>query len=753
MAAQTSSHCPDWEQLEAVFSADEPNPALSKHLDACLSCRERFAELRANNQLLQDVRAASRTWAGSPVESDVDVCRTSVPIGGYELVGEIHRGGQGVVYKAVHLATRRTVAVKVLAEGRLALPARHQRFQREIEVVAALRHPSIVTVYDSGLTADGRLFFAMELVDGLPLHEYVGKTAPRPSVPLPIDDALPLLCAICDGVNHAHQRGVIHRDLKPSNILVDVDQCPHIVDFGLAKAVGDESVIRQQSLVTAAGQFMGTLAYAAPEQFRGDPNAVDVRTDVYALGVILYELLTGRLPYPPSTTLSDTIRAITDVDPPPPSLSPSASSTGSAHRPPSGLNDDVVTIVLKALAKDPQRRYQTAGALAEDIRRYLRGDPIDARRDNAWYVFRKTIRRHRLPAAILSVFVVLLLAFGVGMSLMYRRTKLEAEKARQIKVFLEDTLGSVEPTAHGAEVTVPQILDEAVHWVEIALRGQPEIEASLRTTIGNSYRTLGLYDAAESQLTLAFEIHRRLFGQEHPLVAQSLNALGALARDRGDYDRAVDLIQRGLAMRRLLLGDQHFEVSVSLQNLASVFVRKADFASAEGLLRESLAVRLRLLTERHADIAMSQFQLAEVLRNGDHLIEAEELHRSAYQTRRTLLHDKHPDVERSLLALARTLMARGLWDEAEAMLRECVDRQRRTPRGDRSRLAEARGELGFCLASLGCLEEAEPLLLESYDHWRTTVGGENATTVEARRRLVSLYEQWGRSDLADRYGG
>jgi serine/threonine protein kinase len=749
MCAHASITCPDWEQLEAALAASERDPVLATHLETCSDCRERLAELRANNRLLQDVLAASRTW-----NSGIDGAVSQVPaqINGYELLGEIHHGGQGIVYKGVQLATRRTVAIKVLLEGRWAMPTRYRRFQREIEVVAALRDPSIVTVYDSGLTADGRLFFAMEFVDGSPLHEFVGKVAPPSSgAPvLPIHAALGLFCAICDGVNHAHQRGVIHRDLKPSNILVDPEHRPHIVDFGLAKAVGDESAVRQQSLVTAAGQFMGTLAYAAPEQLRGDADAVDVRTDVYALGVILYELLTGRLPYPAGKTLSDTIRAITDFEPAPPSLL-HPSSTGALPELPSAVDDELDTIVLKTLAKDPQRRYQTAGALGDDIRRYLRGDPIDARRDNAWYVLKKTIYRHRLSAAVGAAFLVLLLAFGVGMSLMYGRTKLEAEKARQIKVFLEDTLGSVAPTAQGAEVTVRQMLDEAVHWVEIALRGQPEVEASLRTTIGNSYRTLGLYELAEYQLTLAHQTHRQLFGDEHPLVAQSINALGALARDRGDGDRALELFERGLAMRRRLFGNDHIDVTISLQNLGSVRVRRGELSAAEVLFRESLSIRKRLLGEAHPDIAMAQFELAEVLRLAGRLDEAELLHRSALETRRMLLHEEHPDFGRSLLAMGRTLIAHGRSTVAVPLLRECLDRQTRAVPVSRPRVAEIQLELGYCLAVAGQFQEAEQLLLESYEILRSTTAERDSARDSARRRLVELYEQWGRPDQAERY--
>ncbi len=737
MSTPASTACPDLEELEAVLAGTPADPARRGHLEVCPVCRDRLAELRANNELLRDVLTASR----APRAGTDNRGTTAVRIEGYDLLGEIRHGAQGIVYKAVQRATRRVVAVKVLLEGRLAVANRRQRFEREIEVVAALRHPFIVTVYDSGITDDGRLFFAMEYVEGRPLDEFVQEQRAANRQPLSLAEALRLFCDICDGVNHAHQRGVIHRDLKPGNILIDADRHPHIVDFGLAKAVGYDSVVSQASVVTAAGQFMGTLAYAAPEQFRGDPDVIDVRTDVYALGVILYELLTGRLPHPPGASLNETIRAVLDTDPPPPSL------VAEEH---TRINDELDTIVIKALAPAPARRYQTAGELADDLRRFLRGDPIDARRDSQWYVLRKTLHRYRWPVSVGATFVVLLLAFSVAMSVLYRRSTLEAEKAKQIKVFLEDTLGSVEPSRQGADVSVRTVLEEAVHWVEI-LGGQPEVEASLRTTIGNSYRSLGLYDLAEQQLTSAVDIHRRLLGEEHPLVAQSINALGLLARDRGDLDGAVKLIEQGLEIRRRTLGLEHLEVSMSLQNLASVHTRRGDLVAAEAALRESLALTQRHFPALHPDVAMAQFRLAEVLRIAGRCAEAKVLHEAALRTRKALLHDDHPDVARSLLGLGRTLIAQQRPEEAEPLLRQCLERQSRAVPPSAARLAETQGELGHCLVSLGRLEEAEPLLMASYRAQRETGGDDAPGTALARQRLVELYERWGRLEEAERY--
>ena len=693
MSANHLSACPTEEELEACLDTDT-GKAAHTHIAKCAACRDRLSDMRRNNELMREVIEVARE-ASAPAHAAALPSPGHVEVKGYEVLSEIHRGGQGIVYKALQQNPHRIVALKVLLEGRLASPARRRRFEREIEIVATLRHPFIVTVYDSGLTTDGRLFFSMEYVEGLPLDRYVlRQTSEVQSTAglIPQKSALQLFCDICEGVNHAHQRGVIHRDLKPSNIIIDDQGRPHIVDFGLAKAIAGSD--RSDSLVTAAGQFMGTLAYAAPEQVRGNPDAIDIRTDVYALGVILYELLAGVLPGRVDGPISDTIRAITDLEPAPPS------SLLTGRRIEKGATD-LDTIVLKALSKNPERRYQTTAALAEDIRRFVRGEAIDARRDSGWYVLRKTLARYRVHTAIAAAFVVLLLAFGVSMSLMYRRSVIEAEKNRQIRIFLEDTLGSVGPGPEGADVPVRRVLDEAVHWVEIALAGQPEVEASLRLTIGNSYRSLGLYDRAQEQLDHALRLHESTLGDDHPGVAASLNALGTLARDRGDMLKAEQLYRRALDIRRESLGNDHLDVSNSLQNVGTLAELQGQYEVCESYLRESLAIRRRILPASHPDVAMSLFKLARVVTSVGRLEEAEAMHREALAMRLALLHEEHPDVTRSMTALAELLLEQKETEEARLMLTRCLAIQQRS-------LAKGDWRIGATQALLQrCAGEAE----------------------------------------------
>ncbi len=346
---------------------------------------------------------AVRSQIGQPPDSLREA------LAAYHILGEIHRGGQGVVYRAIQRSTGRDVAIKVIHNDAFGSETNRPRFEREVHVLSRLRHPHIVTLHDSGL-AGGEAYFVMDYIPGLPLDRWVAGPTGWP----PLRQRLELFATICEAVNAAHLRGFIHRDLKPGNILVDAEGRPHLLDFGLAKLILDDSTDGQS--MTQTGQFVGSLPWASPEQAEGRLDQVDLRTDVYSLGVLLYQLLTNTFPYSVTDGIRQTVENIVHAAPKPPS------------RLEREVDEELETIVLKCLQKDRERRYQSAGEVARELRRYLAGEPVEAKRDSRLYIIRKQLRRHRVPITIGSAFVLLLVASSVVAWSLY----VQAERARAV---------------------------------------------------------------------------------------------------------------------------------------------------------------------------------------------------------------------------------------------------------------------------------------------------------------------------------
>ena len=432
--------CPSEERLAGLAEGtcvESDAESLRAHVARCDRCAGWMADARANDDLLRDIRGGLRAVSGSED-------RSTHGIGAYEILGELSRGGQGIVYEAVQRRTRRPVAIKVLVNGADASPTIQRRFDREIELAASLRHPNIVGVMDSGATPDGRQFCVMDRVRGAPLDRHIRQNH------LALNETMRLFRTLCDAVNYAHQKGVIHRDLKPSNILVDTDGEVKVLDFGLAKPIAG----RAETSMSITGQVMGTVPYMSPEQTRGDPDAIDIRSDVYSLGVVLYHVLTGQFPYPVTGSVAEVLAHITETPPMPPRRRWSSDSglhgLPTRRRKPNGcpIDDEVETIVLRALAKEPQRRYQSAGELSRDIGHYLNGEPIEAKRDSHGYVLRKTLRRYRVSTAIVTTCLALVMVALVVSAVSWRRAALDRDTARQAQAAAETEKARADQEAH-----------------------------------------------------------------------------------------------------------------------------------------------------------------------------------------------------------------------------------------------------------------------------------------------------------------
>jgi len=528
--------------------------------------------------------------------------------GRYRLLQRVGEGGMGEVWLAEQTEpVRRQVALKVIKAGMDSAQV-VARFEAERQALALMDHPAIATVFDGGTTPQGRPYFAMEYVKGEPITTYCDRHL------LSTRERLGLFTQVCEGVQHAHQKGIIHRDLKPSNVLVTIQDdrpVPKIIDFGVAKATAQH--LTERSLFTELGVLIGTPEYMSPEQAEMGGLDIDTRTDVYALGVLLYELLTAALPFDRKDLrqagIAEIQRIIREKEPPRPSTritQPGPASTEAAknrHTEPrrlvSELRGDLDWITMRALEKDRTRRYQTANALAADVHRHMNNEPVSAGPPSAAYRAGKFVRRHRFGVTTAVALVLLLaasaLALGVQAQRIARerdRANHEAEAARQVSDFLVGLFRVSDPDqARGNTVTAREILDRGASKIDQDLRTQPLVQARLMSTMGRVYESLGLYDQALPLLESALATRRRLHGEEHLEVAESLIGLGGLRWHKGEYEAARPLLEGGLKQRERLLGPESPLVADSLHNLGNLLWSRGEYEEARLLLGRALAIR------------------------------------------------------------------------------------------------------------------------------------------------------------------
>lgn len=810
MTNQTEQATERYRRVESLYQSALDLPPKRRHEFLCNECDGEPALQREVELLLDHFEAAKDSFLNTPAHGLAAhvIEDESLPdrIGRYNVRGKLGEGGMGVVYRAEQDSPKREVALKVIRSG-IASRNLLRRFELEATVLGRLKHPGIAQIYEASTYDSGtgkRPFFAMELVEGPPLNSYVAQNG------LHTRARLDLFLKICDAVNHAHQKGVIHRDLKPGNILVTSSGIsstpapegrtkaslrvqggpsgdPKILDFGVARAI--DSDLQATTLQTDVRQVVGTLPYMSPEQVEGQAHLLDVRSDIYALGVILYELLAGHVPFQlDGKTVAAAARVICDDEPPP------LSTINTAYR------GDLNTIVLKALEKDPERRYQSVSDLAADVRRYLNDETITARPATTIYQLRKFFRRNRgLVAGVCAAFVVLVLGVIVSVSFAVQRSRAldeanrqrdiavslsaereralnEAQRQRDIAVSLSaereraldeanrqrdiaeavnefvdrDLLANANPSNEpNRAISLREVVDRAADKIGERFSDQPMVEATIRTTLANTYKGLGEYAEATVHAKAALKCLESISTEPSYELLLTMNRVASLEKAQGHWTQAEEMFRRALAMADQAFGPEHETTMSITNNLALLLERKQEYDEAAALLKPLLERRIRLLGEEHEHTMITMNNLALLYVSMERYDDAERLHLRELALSTKVMGPEHPGTLISKENLAVLYANQELFEKAEPLLREVIASRTRVLGPDHPATFGAMANLGYVLCGLKQHKEAESLLLDASAGSEEKLGADHPLTLRARTRLATLYLQTDRLDEAE----
>jgi len=708
----------------------------------------------------QPVRSGSETTVVSGGLGE----RVGGQIGPYKLLSILGEGGFAVVYLAEQEhPVKRRVALKIIKPG---MDSKEviARFEAERQALALLDHPNIARVFDAGTTGEGHPYFIMEHVNGVSVTEYCD------SKKLRIADRLELFLKICHAVQHAHQKGIIHRDIKPSNILVAQQEdvgVPKVIDFGIAKAIVQP--LTAKTLFTEKGQLVGTPEYMSPEQVQMSVHDIDTRSDIYSLGVLLYELLTGVMPFDPDTLreggVDDLRRIIREQDPKTPSTRLTglgdiaegiAESRGTnaatlARR----LHEELEWIPLKAMRKDRSRRYRSASELSDDIRNYLNGIPLIAGPESRTYRLKKFVSRNRmLVTSAAAILVVLVAAVIVSTAFAIKEAQARAEALasgreaeRQAKIsqavsgFLrDDLLSSVDPyVAQGREVSVRSFLDAASQKLEGKFEQEPLVEASIRHTLGNTYRNIGEFEKAQVHLERAQKIRLDQLGEQHTETLSTMDGLARVYWRQGRYDEAQSLFTAAVEGRRQTLGPEHAETLFSMNGLAVLYFSQGRYDEAESLYEKTLEINRALLGEEDVATLLFMGNLATVYRFQGRYDEAEPLYEKAVEHERRLLGSEHPDTLYSVNGLAMLYIAQDRLDKAEELLLDVLEIGSLVLGAEHPDVLDSMNGLGLLRIAQGSHDDAEGLLADALDTATLTLGPEHPCTLTSMNHMARLY--------------
>jgi tetratricopeptide (TPR) repeat protein len=759
--------CPSADDLLAFAVGRLPADAretIASHIESCAACLTRLNQLDdQNDPLVAELRGPIPTDlfshdACTPVEakggrgdgmlraakpSPGAVGRLAVP--GYDILQELGRGGMGVVYQARQVRLNRLVALKMILAGLHAGTEQQARFRIEAEAVARLQHPNIVQIYEVG-DQDNQSYLALEFVDGGSLAQQ------RAGTPLPPAPAARLVETLARAVQHAHQRNIVHRDLKPANVLLTADGVPKITDFGLAKRLEEEGV------TGSSGAIMGTPSYMAPEQARGNTRQVGPAVDLYALGAILYELLTGRPPFKAATAL-ETLQQVVHEEPVPPrQLQPK-------------LPHDLETICLKCLRKEPSQRYAGAGELAEDLQRYLRGEPIRARPVGRFERLWRWCRRNPAGAAVVGLLVSAVVGLSAGLLVLdqaNRRTEQQRHQTEQQRDQAQKRLGQVEkatellgsvfrdldPNVEEKEgkslrVLLGERLDQAAEQLDAEAVGDPLTVARIQSILGRSLWGLGHLDKAAAVVEKARRTQDALLGPDHLDTLISKHNLAQLYGAQGKYAQAEPLFQEVLQAFTAKLGADHPDTLTNKSTLAGLYLAQGKYAQAELLLKEALQGRTVQLGADHPDTLLSKHNLALLDKQQGKYAQAEPLFQEALQGRTVQFGTDHPDTLLSKHSLAQLYQDQGKYAQAEPLFQEVLQTQTVKLGADHPHTLTSKHNLAALYKVQAKYAQAEPLYQEVLQARTVKLGADHPDTLTSKSNLALLYEVQGKYAQAE----
>jgi serine/threonine protein kinase/tetratricopeptide (TPR) repeat protein len=761
---------------------------IAAHLNECGGCLARLDELARQPEPLVDAlrgfspagsqppelaQAVAAVLAGNKVCAPNAEAPSAVGtvVGGYRIVGELGRGGMGRVYRAAHPRLDQEVALKVLRPGMDSAPIL-ARFEAERQALALMDHPHIARVSDGGVTEDGQPFFVMELVRGVPITRYCEEHR------LGLRRRLELLIDVCQAVQHAHQKGVIHRDLKPSNILVaeyDERATPKVIDFGVARAIE-----RRGDAETEIGMLVGTPEYMSPEQASLSSRDMDTRSDIYALGVLLYELLTGDTPISRQRVRTlpvlELLRFIREEDPPAPSVR--ASQMQHEGIPQFAIHKsrwkELDWITIKTLEKDPGRRYETASALADDLRRFLNDELVLASPPSKVYRLRKAVRRHRRALATAAAFLLLLVAGTVvsgWLAVQAREAQAQAEidrdkavtagqqatdsakEALAVLTFFQERVMAVgrpegQDGGLGSDVTIRQAVDAAVPHIAEAFQGQPLVEASVRNSLGATYIYVGDPTAAIAQLERAWELRRDGYGPDHADTLEVMHDLAIACKEAGQIDRAESLLEQVWQERQSLLGTEHLDTLKTMNELADAYQGTGKLDQAVDLATRAVDGLSAQLGPNHADTLYATAHLSGIERSAGKFKQAVATAERAFDGLKSQHGDEHPITLGAMAQLGMAYRYDGQLDRAIPLITEALEIQKRQLGPNHVHTLGTMHNLALVFQEQGQTHKAIALFQQVLEGRKAKLPADHPRILQTKHCLAMNYQFAGRANEA-----